>query len=62
MGSWFCRGLVFIYLLLPENVIICDKCLSTCGKRAKLNDLDFITFCVLLHFVLNRLNAKCNKN
>ena len=39
MGSYFCHGSVFIGLLLPENMIICDKCMSKCGKRAKLNDL-----------------------
>ena len=53
MGSCFCRDSVPICLLLPENIIICDKCLSTCGKRAQLNDLRlyyilrFITFCVV---------------
>ena len=54
MGSWFCRDSVFVCLLLPENIIICDdKCLSKCGKRAQLNDLSFyyilhfITFCVV---------------
>ena len=45
MESCFCHGSVFIFLLLPENMIICDKCLSKCGKPAKLNDLRF-----LLHF------------
>ena len=35
MGSCFCHGSVFICLLLPENMIICDKCLSKCGKPAK---------------------------
>ena len=39
MWSCFCHGSIFICLLLPENMIICDKCLSKCGKRAKLNDL-----------------------
>ena len=39
MGSCFCHGSVFICLLLPENMIICDKCMSKCGIRAKLNDL-----------------------
>ena len=53
MESLFCRDSVFICLLLPENVIICDKCLLKCGKRANLNDLRFyyilrfITFCVV---------------
>ena len=53
MGSCFCRDSVFICLMLPENMIICDKCLSKCGKQAKLNDLRFyyilcfITFCVV---------------
>ena len=53
MGSCFCRDLVFICLLLPENMIICDKSLSKCGKRAKFNDLRlyyilrFITFWVV---------------
>ena len=53
MGSWFCRDSVFISLLLPENMIICDKCMLKCGKRAKLNDLRFyyilrfFTFCVV---------------
>ena len=54
MGSCFCRDSVFICLLLPENVIICDKSLSKCKKRAtSLNDLRFyyilrfITFCVV---------------
>ena len=61
MGSCFCRDSVLICLMLPENMIICDKCLSKCGKQAKLNDLRFITFCVLLHFALYRVNAKCNK-
>ena len=52
-GELFCHGSVFICLLLPENMIICDKCMSKCGKRAKLNDLRFyyilrfITFCVV---------------
>ena len=41
MGSWFCRDSVFICLLLPENMIFCDKCLSKCWERAKLNDLRF---------------------
>ena len=47
------HGSVFICLLLPENMIICDKCLSKCGKQAKLNELRFyyififITFCVV---------------
>ena len=41
MGSVFCRHLVFICLLLPKNVIVCDECLSKCEKRAKLNDLRF---------------------
>ena len=54
MGSWFCHDSVFICLLLPENMIICDKCMSKCGKRAKLNDLRFY-----LHFALFRVNAKC---
>ena len=48
MGSKFCRDSVSICLLLSENMIICDKCLSKCGKRAKLNDLRFITFCVFI--------------
>ena len=39
MGSCICRDSVFICLLLPENMIICDKCLSKIGKQAKLNDL-----------------------
>ena len=53
MGRCFCRGSVFVCLLLPENMIICDKCLLICGKLAKLNDLRFnyilrfITFCVV---------------
>ena len=50
MGSCFCHGSVFICLLLPENMIICDKCLSKCGKRAKLNDLRFYIFCVVITF------------
>ena len=37
MGICFCRDSVFICLLLPENMIICDKCLSKCWKGAKLN-------------------------
>ena len=47
------RDSVFICILLPENVIICDKCLSKFGKRANLNDLRFhyilrfIAFCVV---------------
>ena len=61
MGSWFCRDSVFICLLLPENSIICDKCMSKCGKRAKLNDLRFYYILrVFLHFALYRVNAKCN--
>ena len=60
MGSCFCRSSVFICLLLPENMIICDKCLSKCGKRAKLYDLMFeYRFAFLLHFALYRVNAKC---
>ena len=53
MGSSFCRDSVSICLLLPENMIFCDKCLLKCGKRANLNDLRFnyvlrfITFCVV---------------
>ena len=52
MGSWFLRDSVLICLLLRENVIICDKCLSKCGKVVKFNDLKktfcvFITFCVV---------------
>ena len=53
MGSRFFSDSVFICLLLPENVIICDKSLSKCGKRANLNDLRFyyilrfITFCAV---------------
>ena len=52
MGSLFCDS-VFICLLLPENVIICDKCLLKCGKWANSIDLRFyyillfITFCVV---------------
>ena len=34
-GEFFFRDSVFICLLLPENVISCEKCLSKCGKRAK---------------------------
>ena len=48
MGSCFCRDSVFICLLLPENMVICDKCLSKCEKRAKLNDLRFY---YILHFI-----------
>ena len=53
MGSCFCRGSVFICLLLPENMIICDKCLLKYWKWANLDDLRFyyilrfITFCVV---------------
>ena len=61
MGSWFCRGAVFICLLLPENVIICDKCLSKCGKRAILNDLRFYYILRFITICVYRLNAKCNK-
>ena len=61
MGSWFCRDSVFICLLLPENMIICDKCMSKCGKRVKLNDLRFYYILrFFLHFALYRVNAKCN--
>ena len=31
----------FICLVLPENMIICDKRPSKCGKWATLNDLRF---------------------
>ena len=62
MGSWFCLDSVSICLLLLENMIICDKYLSKCGKRAKLNDLRFYYIVFLLHFALYRLKAKCNKN
>ena len=61
MGSWLCRGSVFICLLLPENVIICDKCLSRCGKRAILNDLRFYYILRFITICVYRLNAKCNK-
>ena len=53
MGSCFCRDSIFICLLLPENMSICDKYLSKCGTQAKLNDLNFyyilrfFTFCVV---------------
>ena len=63
MGSCFCHDSVYICLLLPENMIICDKCMSKCGKRAKLNDLRlYYILRFLLHFALFRVNAKCNKN
>ena len=69
MGSWFCHGSVFICLLLPENVIICDKCLSKCGKRTKLkcgkrailNDLRFYYILRFITICVYRLNAKCDK-
>ena len=69
MGSWFCRDSVFVCLLLPENMIICDKCLSKCGKRAKLNDLSFyyiLHFYNILRFTgrmqdVIKINAKCSK-
>ena len=68
MGSCICRDSVFICLLLPENMIICDKCLSKIGKRAKLNDLRFnyifrfITFCVFMYSQnALKINAKCSK-
>ena len=51
MGSWFCRGSVFICLLLPENMIISYKCLSKYGKRAILNDLRFY-YILLLYYIL----------
>ena len=52
--SCFCRDLVFICLLLPENVIIFDKCLSKCGKRATMN-LRFVSHVVfLLHLIINK--------
>ena len=53
LEEFFCCDSVFICLLLPENVIICDKCLLKCGKRANLKDLrfyyilSFITFCIV---------------
>ena len=50
MRSWFLRDSVFICLLLRENVIICDKCLSKCGKVVKINDLNFFTFCIFITF------------
>ena len=53
MGKCFCCDSVFICLLLPGNMITCDKYLWKCGTRAKMNDfrfyyiLRFITFCVV---------------
>ena len=54
MGKCFGRDSVFICLLLPENMFICDKYLWKCREtRAKMNDfrfyyiLRFITFCVV---------------
>ena len=61
MGSLFWRDSVFICLLFPENMIICDKCPSKYGKQAKLNDFaSLLQFAFLSHFVLYRVNAKCN--
>ena len=41
-GSYVFRDSVFICLLLPENVIICDKRSSKCGKWAIFNDLKIL--------------------
>ena len=58
MGSCFCRDWVFISLLLPENMIICDKSLSKFGKRAKLNDLRFYYILHLITFFVVQAERK----
>ena len=69
--SWFSRDPTFVCLLLPENVIICDKRPSKCGTWAKFNDLKYyyiLRFYYILRCIgLNakcdkKINAKCNKN
>ena len=69
MGTCFGRDSVFICLLLPENMIICDKCLLNCWKRAKLNDLRFY-YLLRFYYILRctgytqnviKINAKCSQ-
>ena len=48
---FFSRDSVFNCLLLPENVIICNKCLSKCGKWEKLNNLRFY-YILRLYYIL----------
>ena len=62
MGRCFCHGSVFICLLLPESMIICDKCLLKCAETGKIEAFKILLhFAFLLHFALYRVNAKCNK-